>query len=713
MSLVLPIQVGPSTISISRDDRFLVSGPDARVLVDEEQGFFASDTRFVSGYDLLLNGRQPTLLNAAPIRSFSARHEFTNPALVDGVGEIPASCIALRLDRTVAGGLHEDYDLVSHARRPVTITLSVRLDSDFADLFDVKAHRLVARGSIQTRWSPRAGELVTQYANRTFRPRLRVRIDRADSPPQYANGRLAFTATIAPKGTWHTCIRWLPQVDEHDEPDTLDCDAIVESRARIVGRPLAGVGLDSPNGDVERTWQQAIRDLDALRLHGGKDRGEVIAAAGIPWFVTLFGRDSLVTGMLAIGGFPEFAAGALARLGAMQATDDDPERDMEPGKIPHEIRTCELTRLGLIPFAPYYGTHDATSLYVVTLSYLFGWTGDRDLIERHLPRAEAAMAWIDTWGDRDGDLLQEYARRAPRGYYNQAWKDAEDAIPHEDGTLASLPLAVVELQGYAYDAKRRLAAIYRLLGRDEDAARLDAGAAALFDLVNDRLWWEAEGTYYLGLDGAKQPIRSVASNAGHLLSSGIVPVDRARRVADRLLADDMWSGWGIRTLSERHPAYNPYSYHTGTVWPHDNAIIAGGMRRYGLAAAAARVAGGILDAASHFQAHRLPELWAGLHRDEGAFPVQYLGANVPQAWAAASVFRLVAVLCGMHAASDTQGSRLYVDPALPEWLPELTLRRLRAGRGSLDLLIRGSTFEVLRNDSGFEVVVGPAPGRTP
>jgi glycogen debranching enzyme len=618
------------------------------------------------------------------------------------------------LDRTIAGGVHEDIDLVNHHQRPVTVLVSVRVWSDFADLFDVKLHTLVPRGTLQTRWSPRTGELVTRYRNRTFRPVLRVRVANAGSTPQYANGRLSFVVTLPPKGSWHTCLMWLPLVDaDAPEPAVLGCSAITEGRAGIAGRPLPPVGLATPDRELDRTWAQAVRDLDALRLHDPHGRGEEVAAAGIPWFMTLFGRDSLLVGMLAIGGYPEFAAGALARLGELQATSDDPIRDMEPGKFPHEVRNGELTRLGLLPYTPYYGTHDATPLSIVTLSHLFDWTGDRGLLERHLSSAEAAMRWIDQWGDRDGDGFQEYATRSPRGYYNQGWKDAGDAIPDATGALAPLPLALVELQGYVYDAKRRLARIHRVLGDEERAEELDAQAARLYERVNDAFWWESEGTYVLGRDGQKRPIRTVASNAGHLLHSGIVPRERAGRVAARLLAPDCWSGWGIRTLSSDHPAYNPFAYHTGTVWPHDNAIIADGFGRYGLVDEAAQVARGILDAASCFVANRLPELWAGLPRDDGAFPVQYLGANVPQAWASATVLHLVTVLLGLHAVTDAAGSRLYVDPALPDWLPELTLTHLRAGRGSLDLRARGRTVEVLRNDSGFEVVVGPAPGRIP
>jgi glycogen debranching enzyme len=386
---------------------------------------------------------------------------------------------------------------------------------------------------------------------------------------------------------------------------------------------------------------------------------------------------------------------------------------MEPGKIPHEVRHGELAQLGILPFQPYYGTHDATSLFVIVLSYLYHWSGNEELVRRYLPNVEAAMRWIDTSGDRDRDGLQEYKTRSKHGFYNQGWKDAGDAIQHANGSLAPLPIALIELQGYVYDAKLRLADIYDLLDRPEDAARLRRQANRLFEIVNDRLWWEAEGTYYLGLDGAKKPIKTVASNPGHLLASGIVPVERARRVVRRLLADDMWSGWGIRTLSADHPGYNPFSYHTGSVWPHDNGLIAGGFARYGYRKEAARVARGIFDAAERFQANRVPELFSGLRRGVGGFPVQYLGANVPQAWAAGAIIRLIAILAGIHGRTDGDGSRIYVDPDLPDWLPSLTISNLRAGRGSMTLRLEDGKVDVSANTSGYEVVAAAAPRSLP
>ncbi|MGK2849914.1 MAG: amylo-alpha-1,6-glucosidase [Candidatus Limnocylindrales bacterium] len=712
--MTLPIQVGPATITLNRDDRVLVCQPDGWIDGRAEEGFFARDTRLVSGYGLWINGRRPSLLNSSPIQFYSARFEYTNPELLDPVGTIDRHTVSIRLDRTISGGVHEDYDLVNYGPRAVRLVIEIEIDSDFADIFDVKADRLVRRGEVNTRWFRARRELRTTYKNREFERELLVEVTRADSPPQFANGRLAFVAEIPPKGRWHTCLRWLPLSNGGRRPSTLPCNAVTGPLPDRVRPGLAKVRLETPSFVVKRAWDQAQTDMDALQLEDPAfAKGVFIPAAGVPWFVTLFGRDSLIVSMHGISGYPQFAEGALRRLSELQATGDDPERDMEPGKIPHEIRHGELAELRILPFQPYYGTHDATSLFIIVMSYLYQWLGDPEVLRRYLPNAEAALAWIDQSGDRDGDGFQEYATRSSHGYFNQGWKDAGDAIPARDGSLAPLPLALCELQGYVYDAKLRLADVYDAVGRPAEAETLRSAARTLYERFNETFWWESEGTYYLGLDGQKRPIESVASNAGHCLASGIVPPDRAARVVDRLLADDMWTGWGIRTLSSDHAAYNPFSYHTGTVWPHDNAIIAGGFRRYGHYSAAARVAKGLFDATERFQANRLPELFAGLPREDGSFPVQYLGANVPQAWAAGAIFRLIAILCGIHAATGPAGSRLYVDPMLPDWLPELTIRNLRAGSGTAAIRFRGSDVDVLANTTGFEIVHATPPRSGP
>ncbi|MEO7296358.1 MAG: glycogen debranching N-terminal domain-containing protein, partial [Candidatus Limnocylindria bacterium] len=482
--MYLAIPVGPSAVTINRDDRVVVCQPDGRIEASREEGFFARDTRFVSGYDLRINGRPPLLLNSSPIQFFSSRFEYTNEALIDDAGVIDRHTIALHLDRTIAGGVHEDYDLVNYGKRPIRLTIEVRIDSDFADIFDVKRRELVRRGTINTRWLRSRGELHTSYVNRDFRRELVVEVERSDSAPQFANGSLVFVATIAPKGVWHTCLKWLPVTAVGRRPTTLGCNATAHPQPGA-GPKLPRVRIDTSNRIVRRAWDQAVLDMEALRLEDPTfERGVYVPAAGVPWFMTLFGRDSLIVSMMGISGYPEFAEGALRRLSQMQATDDDPERDMEPGKIPHEIRHGELAQLGILPFTPYYGTHDATSLFIIVLSYLHDWAGDLAPVRRFLPNAVAAMRWVDEWGDRDRDGFQEYGTRSSHGYYNQGWKDAGDAIPAANGSLAPLPLALCELQGYVYDAKRRMAKLCGLLGDAEAMERLTAEADRLYDRFN-------------------------------------------------------------------------------------------------------------------------------------------------------------------------------------------------------------------------------------
>ena len=708
----MPVTVGPSTLTINHDRQFLISQPNATMAAQDDVGFYARDTRFVSGYGVTINGRLPRLLDAITVEHFSARYEFMTPELhlgpasdasADGI--LPEGSVGFRLERTILEGVHEDYDLTNYATHPVRLLLEMQIESDFADVFDVRNHRLIRRGDLQTTWRPRIGELRSTYRNRSFRRALLVKVEKAGSKPEYANGRLVFLCELAPREEWHVCLKWLPVIGSRPAR-TLHCHALI-GEARLL-HPLAPVELVTSHPTLPAIWRQAVEDTEALRMVDTTVRGGAfVPAAGIPWFVTLFGRDSLVVSMESISAFPEFALGALHTLAQVQATDDDAEQDKEPGKIPHEIRSGELASLKLLPFAPYFGTADATPLFIIVLSYAYQWSGDVALLQRYRRNAEAALNWVLQYGDRDGDGFQEYSRRSSQGIFNQGWKDSWDAIRHADGSIPEAPIALCELQGYAFDALLRMAEIYDLLTEPERAADLRERARRLYQQFNEVFWWEAEGTYYLGLDKFKRPMQTVASNAGHCLASGIVPPERAGRVVDRLMADDMWSGWGIRTLSTKHPGYNPYSYHCGSIWPHDNATIAGGFRRAGRHMEAQRVAEGIFAAAERFDAYRLPELFSGLPRDAGAFPVPYLGANVPQAWAAAAVFRLVAILCGIHTVGRTR--TMYVNPDLPDWLPSLTLRNLRAGHGAMELHLERDRVQAVGNTTGFKVVHGRLP----
>jgi glycogen debranching enzyme len=423
-----------------------------------------------------------------------------------------------------------------------------------------------------------------------------------------------------------------------------------------------------------------------------------VPAAGVPWYMALFGRDSLIVALETLLLNPGLAHGTLEILGSLQATEWDDYRDAEPGKIPHELRTGELAFFNLIPQTPYYGTADATPLFLILLHAAWRASGDHALLEQHLPVAERCLDWIEKYGDRDQDGFQEYETHSEAGYENQGWKDSQNAIPYPDGSPVVGPKALCELQGYVFDAWLRMAEIFDELEMHDRGEDLRHKARALYQRFNDIFWDEAAGFYALALDGSKNKVMTIASNPGHCLWSGIVPRDRAELVVKRLMKPDLFSGWGIRTLSAKHPVYNPHSYQLGSVWPHDNAIIALGFKRYGFVEEMAKLVGSVVDAGSYFMYHRLPELYAGLDRREASFPVQYLGANVPQAWASGAVFAFLQALVGWE--PDAPRGKLYLNPSLPPWLPNLTLLNMKLGSQIFDLKFRregGETeLEILR-----------------
>ncbi|MBV9230454.1 MAG: amylo-alpha-1,6-glucosidase, partial [Chloroflexi bacterium] len=444
--------------------------------------------------------------------------------------------------------------------------------------------------------------------------------------------------------------------------------------------------ISTSNNDVYRMYRQVIEDMGALRIYDLDVSDEAwVPAAGVPWFVTLFGRDSLTVSLQNMSVSPGFARGALKRLAEYQAKERDDWRDAQPGKILHEIRFGELAHFHSIPFTPYYGTADATILYLLVLSETYRWTNDVNLLKEYQEVAEKCLDWIDHYGDLDGDGFQEYKTFSSLGYENIGWKDAGDAVVYADGTQVKQPKALCELQGYVYDAKTRMAEVFQVLGDEARARTLLQQAETLKQKFNQTFWMADEGCYAFGLDPDKRQITSIASNAGQCLWSGIADQDKAKHTAQRLLREDMWSGWGIRTLSRNNPAYNPYSYQRGSVWPHDNGIIAAGFKRYGLADEANFVIRGMFDAIERFDAYRPPEVFAGIQRDGNVdFPALYPGgANIPQAWATGSIFHMIQAILGLRA--DAPHKRLYVHPTLPDWLPDIELYRLRIGPCAVSL----------------------------
>ncbi len=697
------ISVGPPHLAISWGETVLLTDASGQIGPGSKRGLFFFDTRLISRWRIYANGTEWDLLNGGSPTYHASRAFMINRCIATQEGEIPAGTISLVLSRSIETGIHEDLDVTNNGQEQVHFNLEIEIQGDFADIFEVKSGNVVDRANITTDWSAEDASLRLSYRKADFFRQLVVRRDQNEQGARYANGRITFEIVLAPHQSWHTCL--LYDLHDGDRRFAAPQQCLAEAQQKIEERDAswrqAVTKTLSGNADFSRAFQEAVSDMGALRLPiKGTTDTEFVPAGGIPWFATLFGRDSLIAALQSIVVYPDFAGGALDVLGSLQAKERDDYRDAEPGKIPHELRQGELAHFKLIPHTPYYGTADATPLYLILLHAAWRSSGDLGVVERHLATAEGCLDWIDKYGDRDGDGFQEYQTRSPAGYENQSWKDAKDAIVYPDGSLVKGPKATCELQGYVYDAWLRMAELYDELGRADDARRLREKAQALFHRFNEAFWSEEQGFYALALDGDKRPAFSVASNPGHCLWSGIVPHNRARRIVERLMRPDMWSGWGIRTLSAEHPAYNPYSYQNGAVWPHDNAIIALGFRQYGFAAEAMRVAQGITDAASYFVMQRLPELYAGVEKTTANFPVQYLGANVPQAWAAGSMFFLLECMLGIR--PDAPRRMLNIDPILPDWLPDLTVHDLRIGDQLFDFSVRRqgeeTTVELIRGD---------------
>lgn len=686
----MPVQltVGPPVMTISQDTTFMVTDQNGEISEDTEQGIFSVDTRFLSHYRIFANGDRWNRLTSSEVAYNAARVYLTNRNLETEEGIIPAETLALMISRAaIRFGIIEDLSVTNFGLNPVKFNLEIEFRSDFADIFELKSRQVVHRGNITEALDRERHELRTTYTHGDFKRTLVYHLIEADSRPRFVNGRITFGIELMPGASWHA--RYVYAIDAGQKvpvpiptPEQGWSQPDIEQLHREwLSRATA---MSSANPDVERAYAQSVEDMGALRLYTYDLAPNVwIPAAGVPWFVTLFGRDSLVVSLQNMMVDPGFAHGALQKLAEYQATERDDWRDAQPGKILHELRLGELTHFGKLPYSPYYGTWDATPFYLIVLHEAWKWLGDDSLLRQYRDTALRCLDWIDQYGDIDGDGFQEYKTYSTRGYDNMGWKDAGDAVVYPDGSQVDQPKALCELQGYVFDAWLRMAEVFDYLGEPDRAAELRRKAAELQQRFEERFWCEDLGFYAYGLDPSKEPIKTIASNPGHCLWSGIASPEHAARVVARLLQPDMWSGWGIRTLSSDNPAYNPFSYQRGSVWPHDNGIIAMGFKRYGFADEAARVAYDVGQAARHFVSYRLPELYAGVGREAASFPVQYLGANVPQAWAAGSVFHFLQALLGLHA--DAPNNCLNLNPSLPDQIPDLTLKGLKVGSGSVDL----------------------------
>ena len=672
----MTVQVPHPTVVLHGNGIALACGLAGEVRADELHGLFVGDTRVLSSYRIMLAGQQWQLVGRDREGHGTATWTFQSPLIRTQRGEFATGSLFFKLRRRVSGALHDDLTIRGFGSEKIETRLIVQLDSDFADIFEVKDRRLPPRLDV-VRTS--AGERLTlRYERAGFCRALHVVFSTSggvEKPIEFVGSQVIFEIALDHGQEWTCCIHAEVELDgvirafagnPHDPEPELVPETAPTLRAESI---------------LQLPFDRGSADLHALAVVNG-DTSYV--SAGVPWFLCLFGRDTLVSALMSgvLGAWP--TRGALAALGSLQATSRDEWRDAEPGKLPHELRRGELAFRNEIPHTPYYGTHDAPALYCLTLWNAWRWTGDESLLDTHLETAERALQWCDQLGDRDGDGLQEYATRSRLGYYNQSWKDAADAILEPTGGVAKLPIATLELQGYLYAARLAMAELCEQVGDDAEAIRLRDSASALRGLVEDRYWLEDEDFYSVALDGDKEPVRTISSNPGQLLWCGLASPDHARRTTARLMEDDMFSGWGLRTMSTKHPRYNPMSYQRGSVWPHDTMLTAAGMVRYGLIDEAARLIRGLLDAACALEDARLPELFCGIERQLDG-PVPYAEANIPQAWSAAAAPLAVQLFLGI--VPDAPRARCYLNPWLPDWLPRLEIDRVSVGRGEMRIVL--------------------------
>lgn len=641
-------------------------------------GFFASDTRFLSRSVLTLGGHRLEPLSHDQPAPHLAAFVLRNP-LVDGLLE--PNELSIERERFVGDCMEERITVENHGHRRVEVELGLELEADFADIFVVKSLE-PGFGTPSDATLPPSRPLertengTVVFADQSFPARTLVHLS---EPFDDARGGARFALSLDPGDRWRLVVGVQPQLDGVEPLPLKSFARELDDERRRAEESLAAWRTSAPRlradwDDLVHTWNRSVADLAGLRMRASQSDFGRLLAAGTPWFMTVFGRDTIISSLQTLLFGPELAASTLRVLAATQSCVDDRERDAEPGKIIHEMRRGKAA---LAWTDRYYGTVDATALFLVLLSELWRWTDDPTLALELEQPARRALEWIDGPGDRDGDGFVEYECRAQHGIRNQTWKDSDNSMAFHDGTLARAPIAAAEVQGYVYDAKRRIAELARHVWRDaETAERLEREAGELQRRFDDAFWVADRGFYALGLDREKRQIDSLASNIGHLLWSGIVPPERRDAVADALVGERLWSGWGVRTMAVGEGAYNPLVYHNGTVWPHDNSIVAWGLARCGRMHDAERILHTMIEAAAHFD-YRLPEVFAGFPRHRTRFPVVYPTASSPQAWAAATPVLLLQIVLGL--APDRAAGALRSDVTeLPDWAEGLVLDGVRA-----------------------------------
>lgn len=741
------IHARPQSEHIGRGRSVLATSIEGLLRGEPDRGLFVHETRLLSRWLYLIDGKEPSPNAYSTVRQNEWCAYFvvpapgvTPPPEDDGSGQVPAesrNTLELQVARSIDGGVHEDLSLTNFTLETSTFELAIEIDADFADQTETRKRRL--QGERTVRWDGDSSLLTFDYVARhetaTLHRGVEIAVARGVIPPEqrasYANGRLTFRVTLAPHERWHACIVVTPIIEGNRLPVPAGCfgDPPAESSHQHAidlyldeSTRLESPGSNTMTGDVLTTLEQARSDLASLRLfdldHGTR---AWTVAAGLPLYIALFGRDTLTAGWQAGLLGPEIMAGTLPALAKLQGTRVDDWRDEQPGKMLHEAHTGPLSTLGFNPRDRSYSSITTSGLYAFIVAELWHWTGDKELVRPLIEPALRGLQWLERYGDIDGDGFYEYLSHSPMGPIHQAWKDSPDAIVYEDGGLVEPPIATCEEQAFVYAAKLHLAETLWFLGEHDLSRKLYAESVELKKRFNEAFWMEDEGFFALALDAQKRPVRSIASNAGHCIATAIADASLVERTVNRLFAPDLFSGWGVRTLSSDHPRYNPYSYHLGSIWPVEHGTFALGFWRYGLYERAQQLARAQFEAAALFEYHRLPELFGGHPHDaQHPFPGIYPNANPLQAWSSSSVFTLIQALLGLYPHAPLK--LLVIDPHLPEWLPEITLRDLRVGKARVSIrfhrdaggqtgyriLDQSGTLHVVRQATPWSLTTQPA-----
>lgn len=653
------------------------------------------------------------------------------------ISEMSQQTLELRLSRYIGDGLHEDVNLTNYTQVPAAFRLVLEIDSDFADLAETSGVRQ-QKGEIKRKWAATKDgvwELGIDYkSDHSFNHQggrgtaeihrgIIIRIDKAHSQPYYEDGHIGFDVRLDPHGTWHACISMIPFIEDKLMMPECDCRLVggkqnEHERRRSIFLSDSTV-FTTPEVEtlapiVVGALEQAKADLASMRLYDLdiNERAWTVAA-GLPIYVALFGRDTLTvalqSSLLNLG----IMQGTLAEIALWQGREIDDWRDEQPGRMLHEAHTGPLAMLNFNPRRRYYGSATTSGFYPVVLSELWHWTGDKELIRPFIGPALRAIGWLDEYADIDGDGFYEYQTRSEQGVTNQGWKDSGDAIVYEDGSQVRSPIATCEEQGFAYLAKLHMSEVLWWMDDKDLARKLYDQASELKKRFNEAFWMADESYFAMGLDSQKRQIKSIGSNAGHCLATAIVDKDLVLQTADRMFAPDMFTGWGIRTLSSQNPAYNPYSYHRGSVWPVENGSFTLAFLRYGLHEHLELISRAMIEAAALFDFYRLPELFSGHQRDrDQVFPALYPQANSPQAWSSSALFSILQAILGLYPYAPM--NLLLLDPHLPDWLPEITLKNLHVGRAVLTIRFYrkengASSYEVLDKRGKIHILRQPSP----